>query len=232
MMKRTLDTVFAVVGLVLLSPVIVLAVVIATIDTRAGGLFGQPRVGRHGRPITVRKVRTMRPGGSASPVTIARDPRLTVTGAIMRRYRIDELPQLWNVIRGDMSLVGPRPDVAGFADRLKGTDRSILEMRPGITGPASLVFRGEDALLAEQSDPESFNRRVIWPLKVRINRAYQRSATFADDLRLIAMTIRPNSVQLEAMLARWDRSLPADVRRVTKPATPDAGRSVTPPNHR
>lgn len=122
-------------------------------------------------------------------VTTSVDPRITKSGRILRKTKIDELPQLFNVLLGDMSFVGPRPDVSGFADRLTSDNRLILSVRPGITGPASLKHRQEEITLAEKEDPERFNREVIWPDKVRINLRYVIEFSFWKDLKYIAKTI-------------------------------------------
>ncbi len=128
----------------------------------------------------------------ATTVTTTNNPRITRTGAFLRRFKLDELPQLVNIIAGDMSFVGPRPDVPGYADKLEGEDRAILTIRPGITGPASLEFRNEEETLAEVEDPEKYNLEVIWPKKVKINRAYIEQYTFAKDIIYILKTIFPN----------------------------------------
>lgn len=188
--KRILDLVVAGILLAFCWPVILVAVVVARIDSRASGIFRQQRIGRYGRPFEIYKVRTMRPSDRIhTTTTVDGDPRVTKAGAIIRRYKIDELPQLVNVLRGEMSLVGPRPDVAGYADLLVGTDRVILTVRPGITGPASLAFRDESALLASVDDPERYNRDVIWPEKVRLNVEYVRNYRVRDDLRYLWQTV-------------------------------------------
>jgi len=122
-------------------------------------------------------------------ITVAGDPRITGIGRLLRRWKLDELPQVWNVIRGEMSLVGPRADVPGFADRLDGGSRLILAVRPGITGPATLRYRDEEVLLALQKDPIRFNSDVVFPDKVRINKAYVEQLSFGSDLRCIAATV-------------------------------------------
>jgi lipopolysaccharide/colanic/teichoic acid biosynthesis glycosyltransferase len=189
--KRAFDVAVALVGLVALSPVIALAVVAATIDTRAFGLFRQERIGLHGRRFRVTKIRSMRVDPSMrTSVTTARDPRITPLGAFFRRSKLDELPQLWNVLRGEMSLVGPRPEVPGFADLLTGADRLLLSVRPGITGPATIHFRDEERLLAAADDPEAYNRDVLFPTKVRMNLDYIRDYTFRQDLVYLWRTLR------------------------------------------
>jgi len=190
MIKRTMDIVAAFCGLGLLWPVILITWVLAARDTGASGFFVQERVGRGGRMIKVIKLRTMRPQ-QGSTVTTKNDSRITPLGAKFRRWKLDELPQLWNVLKGDMSLVGPRPDVPGFLDKLEGDDRAILELAPGITGPASLKYRDEEEELAKVDDPETYNREVIWPDKVRINRQYFANWSLLGDLRYIFLTIFP-----------------------------------------
>ena len=117
------------------------------------------------------------------------DQRITKTGRILRKLKIDELPQLFNVLLGQMSLVGPRPDVPGFADQLAGDDRIILSIRPGITGPASIAFRNEEEILAAVDDPEVYNREVIWPEKVAINKQYVQTQSLLGDVKLILQTV-------------------------------------------
>ena len=189
--KRTFDVLAALVGLVLTSPLVLAGWVAATVSTRRNGVFRQQRIGLEGEPFEVLKLRTMRVvPGRESTVTTSGDTRITRTGAWLRRYKIDELPQLVNVLRGEMSLVGPRPDVPGFADLLTGDDRMVLTVRPGITGPAALAFRHEEEILAMASDPEFHNREVIWPQKVGINRQYVESWTFGGDVACLLATIR------------------------------------------
>jgi lipopolysaccharide/colanic/teichoic acid biosynthesis glycosyltransferase len=187
--KRAFDVVLAAVGLTLASPVILVAWVVASIDTGANGFYSQTRIGRLGRPFKVVKIRTMRPGSDAgSTVTTSNDARVTPAGRFFRRSKIDELPQLLNVLAGSMSFVGPRPDTPGFADLLEGEDRVVLSVRPGITGPATLKYRDEESLLAAQPDPERYNREVIFPDKVRLNRKYVECYRFGEVLRLLALT--------------------------------------------
>lgn len=187
-LKRTFDVVAAALGLAILWPVIALTWVLAAHDTGDSGFFRQKRVGRDGKLFTVIKLRTMRAAGGTT-VTTANDERITPLGAKMRRYKLDELPQLWNVLIGNMSFVGPRPDVPGFLDRLEGDDRELLRLRPGITGPASLKYRNEEEILARVDDPERYNAEVIWPDKVRVNRDYMRTWSFTSDIGYIWRTI-------------------------------------------
>jgi lipopolysaccharide/colanic/teichoic acid biosynthesis glycosyltransferase len=190
LVKRTLDIVGASIGLALSWWIITIAYIVATIDTRANGFFLQQRVGRDGRLFKVIKIRTMQDrAGEHTTVTTDRDSRVTKIGRILRKSKIDELPQLLNILAGQMSFVGPRPDVPGFADRLQGEERLILTVRPGITGPATLAYRDEEALLAAQSDPEAFNRDVVYPDKVRLNLDYIRSYSLWTDLKCIGQSI-------------------------------------------
>lgn len=189
--KRAFDLVVGGTGLVITAPVMVLGIAAATVSTREWGVFSQERIGRHGQTFRVHKVRSMRRvEGVTTTVTAGTDPRITRVGAWLRRLKVDELPQLINVVRGEMSLVGPRPDVAGWADELTGEDRIVLSVRPGITGPASVLFRHEEEILAAVEDPEAHNRDVIWPEKVRLNRQYVESWTLREDFRWILATVR------------------------------------------
>ncbi|MFQ5622079.1 MAG: sugar transferase [Paracoccaceae bacterium] len=187
-LKRGLDVALSALLLALTAPVVAAAAVAARLDTGASGLFRQPRVGRNGRIFRVVKIRTMRRENGAT-VTVRGDARITRLGGWLRRWKIDELPQLWNVLCGDMSLVGPRPDMPGFLDGLEGEDRVLLRLRPGITGPATLKYRDEEDLLAGNSDPERYNRQVIWPDKVRLNREYLNNYSLRGDLRCLWRTV-------------------------------------------
>ena len=188
--KRLFDLFFALLGLFLTWWLILLAWLAASFDTWSNGFFIQKRVGRNGKIFRVVKIKTMRPVlGIDTTVTRLGDPRITLWGAFFRRTKIDELPQLWNILLGDMSFVGPRPDVPGFADRLRGEDRAMLSLRPGITGPATLKYRNEEEILSHQDDPESYNLHVIWPDKVVINLEYIRSWSLRRDIRYIIETV-------------------------------------------
>ena len=187
-LKRFFDIAMAALGLTLLWPVIAVTWYMAGRDTNASGFFCQRRVGRGGIVFKVVKLRTMRPI-EGTTVTQAGDERITQLGAKFRRYKLDELPQLWNVLIGDMSLVGPRPDVPGFMDQLTGYDRKVLMLRPGITGPATLKYRNEEELLAGVEDPERYNAEVIWPDKVRINLEYLDDWSFRKDIGYIVKTV-------------------------------------------
>lgn len=189
-LKRSFDVTFAALGLLVSAPLIALGWLAATLETRRNGFFLQDRIGMNGRPFRIVKLRTMHDSLSGlGSVTAANDPRITRSGAFLRRTKIDELPQLWNVLVGDMSFVGPRPDVPGYADQLQDDDRIILSVRPGITGPATLKYRNEEVLLGRQPDPQRYNREVIWPDKVRINREYVAQRSFLGDLKYLVKTV-------------------------------------------
>ena len=216
--KRGFDLAFSLLGLLAVGWLILLCWIAATISTRMNGFFLQDRVGYKGRVFRIIKIRTMRPiAGMTTPVTTENDARITLLGAWMRRWKLDELPQLLNVLAGQMSFVGPRPDVAGFADRLTGTDRIVLSVRPGITGPATLVFRNEEELLARCSDPEEFNRRVIYPAKVKINRHYIENYSFRKELLFVAATLIPRLRLRTAYANLRDHQTSLAVPRVVSP---------------
>lgn len=188
--KRTFDIMVAAIGLSLTWWLIIPAWLLACLDTRRNGFFTQERVGMNGVMFMLVKLRSMIDiRGIDTSVTRQGDPRITKVGSLLRKTKLDELPQLWNVLTGDMSLVGPRPDIRGFADKLEGEDRIILSVRPGITGPASIKYRNEEELLEKAEDPEKFNRDVIWPHKVRINKDYVKNYSFLSDIGYIIKTI-------------------------------------------
>ncbi|MFK7860925.1 MAG: sugar transferase [Granulosicoccus sp.] len=190
LIKRLFDFVASAIGLALLWPVIVICMIIARRDTGLSGIFSQSRVGQYGKMIKVHKIRTMRRvEGVNTSVTVVNDIRITPAGRKLRRLKLDELPQLWNVFIGDMSFVGPRPDVPGYADSLKGEERFILELRPGITGPATIKYTDEEMLLSRFADAKAYNDAVVYPDKVRLNLAYLREWSLMGDLRYILITL-------------------------------------------
>lgn len=191
-MKRSLDLLLALLGFIVLGWLLLLCWLIASIETRSHGVFSQQRIGRFGRVFRVYKIKTMQDAtGERSSITANCQDAITRSGRFFRRCKLDELPQLWNVLIGDMSFVGPRPDVPGYADCLQGEDRLILQLRPGITGPASLKYRNEEALLAAASDAKAYNDAVIWPEKVRMNLAYYHHYSVWRDLGYILATFMP-----------------------------------------
>ena len=196
LLKRTFDIVFSFSGIIATFPIIFLSWLVAAIETRSNGFFIQCRVGTHGKLFNIVKIKTMKEGVSIDTnITCSNDMRITNIGVFYRNTKIDELPQLWNVLIGQMSLVGPRPDVPGYADRLQGKDRVILSVRPGITGPAQLAYRGEEDILVFKNDPVKYNDEVIWPDKVRINREYIEDYSFFKDIYYIWKTIVGGNVK-------------------------------------
>lgn len=188
--KYLFDRIMAFVGLVVLSPILFVVWILIRIKMPDGpAVFTQKRVGKGGRLFTMYKFRSMSAHHSGSTVSVAGESRITPLGAKLRRYKLDELPELWNVFIGDMSFVGPRPDVPGYADKLEGDDRRVLQLRPGITGPASLKYRDEEVLLAAQANPQEFNDKVIYPDKVRINLYYLDHYCFVADIKMIIATV-------------------------------------------
>ncbi len=189
MTKWIFDRLAALLGLAMLWWLLALVAVAIRVRMPGPVLFRQKRVGRGGRLFTMVKFRTMTVNHGGSSVSVAGESRITPLGAWLRRWKLDELPELWNVLRGDMSLVGPRPDVPGYADMLEGSDRDMLRLRPGITGPASLKYRNEEEMLAAVADPQRYNDEVIFPDKVRLNLIYLHDHTLMGDLRLIVATL-------------------------------------------
>lgn len=152
-------------------------------------IFKQKRVGQYGKLFTMYKFRTMTVNHSGSSISVKGENRITPLGAVLRKYKVDELPELWNVLIGDMSFVGPRPDVPGYADLLEGDNRRVLLLKPGITGPASLKYRNEEGLLAKQQNPQKYNDEVLFPDKVKINIEYLDNWSFWYDVKIIIFTI-------------------------------------------
>ncbi|SHI40723.1 sugar transferase [Bacteroides stercorirosoris] len=177
-------------GLFFLFPVLLLVGILIRIKMPDGPvIFTQKRVGQHGRLFTMYKFRSMMINHSGSSISVQGESRITPLGAKLRKYKLDELPELWNVLIGDMSFVGPRPDVPGYADKLEGENRRVLLLKPGITGPASLKYRNEEELLAQQEDPQKYNDEVLFPDKVRINIEYLNHWSFWNDIKIIIYTI-------------------------------------------
>ena len=187
--KFIFDRVMALMGLLFLWPV--LLVVALMIKCRMPGpiFFVQQRVGKDGKLFACHKFRSMTIGHNGSSVSVAGEARITPRGAKLRKYKLDELPELWDVFIGNMSFVGPRPDVPGYADKLEGEDRIVLTLRPGITGPATLKYRNEEELLSQVQDPQQYNDKVIYPDKVRINRYYAEHYSFIRDIQMIFCTV-------------------------------------------
>ena len=190
MIKFFFDRIVSFLGLLFLWPVLIIIALLIRAKMPGGpALFKQQRVGKDAKLFTMYKFRSMTVGHSGSTVSVAGESRITPLGAVLRKYKLDELPELWNVFIGDMSFVGPRPDVPGYADKLTGEDRLILKLRPGITGPASLKYRNEEEILSQVDDPIRYNDEVIYPDKVRINLEYYKHHTSLGDIRYIFETI-------------------------------------------
>lgn len=189
-MKRIFDIFFSFIGLILLIPVFLFVIILIKIKMSDGPVFFiQKRVGKNGKLFNIIKFRTMSVSHSGSSVSVKGESRITPLGAKLRKYKIDELPELWNVLIGNMSFVGPRPDVPGYADILEGEDRKILKLKPGITCEASLKYANEEEILSEQSDPVKYNNEVIFPDKVKINLDYYYKNNLLIDIKIILKTI-------------------------------------------
>ena len=203
-LKWIFDRAVSFVGLLFLWPVLLITAILVKIKMPGGpAFFVQKRVGKDGKLFTCHKFRTMTVKHNGSTVSVAGDNRITPLGATLRHYKLDELPGLWDVLIGNMSFVGPRPDVPGYADALVGEDREVLRLRPGITGPATLKYRLEDEMIADyvakkQAEGDSrpmqeiaveYNDKVIYPDKVRINRYYLHHYSFIKDIQMILCTV-------------------------------------------
>lgn len=203
-LKWIFDRVAALLGLLVLWPVFIIVWILIRVKMPGGpAIFKQKRVGKDGRLFTCHKFRTMTVKHSGSSVSVAGDSRITPLGAVLRHYKIDELPGLWDVLIGNMSFVGPRPDVPGYADKLVGENRKVLKLRPGITGPATLKYRLEDEMISgyvkekqnngdirtTQKIAEEYNDHVIYPDKVRINKYYYEHYSFITDIQIILCTV-------------------------------------------
>ena len=192
LIKHLFDKIAAFFGIILLSPFMLIIFVIHKIVMPDGSfLFKQERIGQHGKKFNIYKIRTMKSGGEkgTTSITTANDERILPFGRWLRKTKIDEIVELVNVLKGEMSFVGPRPDVPGYADLLQGSDRNILELKPGITGPASLKYINEEEILAQVENPKQYNDEVIYPDKVKINLDYYHNRTFWGDIRIIFKTI-------------------------------------------
>lgn len=189
--KHLFDKIAALLGIIVLTPVMLIIFIIHKIVmTKGSFIFKQERIGQYGKKFYIYKIRTMTENdGSNVFVTTANDERILPFGRWLRKTKIDEIVELVNVLKGEMSFVGPRPDVPGYADLLQGSDRKILELKPGITGPASLKYINEEEILAQVENPKQYNDEVIFPDKVKINLEYYHNRTFWGDIRIIFKTI-------------------------------------------
>jgi len=190
MVKRIFDFCSSLIGLLVLIPLLILFSIAIKISSSGPVFFAQKRVGKDGKLFTLIKFRSMIvEQDNINTATARGDARITKIGEFLRKYKLDELPELWNVIKGEMSLVGPRPDVPGYADKLLGKDRDVLKLRPGITGAASLKYANEEEILASQENPQKYNDEVIFPDKVKVNLDYYENQSFWLDIKIIFATI-------------------------------------------
>ena len=189
MLKRTFDILLSVSAIFLLFPFFLLVSFLIVIDSGFPIFFLQKRIGRDAKEFNIIKFRTMKTNNENITITVSDDSRITRIGKYLRKTKIDEFPEILNVLFGQMSFVGPRPDVKGYADKLKGANRKILALRPGITGPASLKYYNEEYILSQKSNPKKYNDEVIFPDKVKINMDYFHNRSFFLDLKIIFATI-------------------------------------------
>ena len=190
MTKRLFDIIFSFLGLILLLPIFIIVSILIKVDSSGPIFFLQERVGLYGKYFKIIKFRSMKVNHNDSlTVTLKNDKRITRIGRKLRKYKIDEIPELMNVLIGDMSFVGPRPDVPGYTDLLKGNDRNILKLRPGITSSASIKYSNEEQLLLEQEDPIAYNNDVIFPDKVKMNLNYYENNNIWIDIKIIFATV-------------------------------------------
>jgi lipopolysaccharide/colanic/teichoic acid biosynthesis glycosyltransferase len=221
MRRRTVDATLAAVGLVGASIPLALSVIAIKLTSRGPALYRQVRIGRGGVPMCLYKLRTMKGVAAGSQVTPASDARITAVGRVLRKLKIDELPQLWNVLRGDMGLIGPRPEVPRFVDRYSAAEREILAATPGLASLSQLVYAAEAQALQGQADPDAAYVRYVMPLKIAADLRYERSRTWRSDIRLavdIALLIVGHNTRI-------DRQFHIPIERPV--ATPDATRRDT-----
>lgn len=192
-LKYIFDRLVSLIGLLVLWPVFIIVAILIKVKMPGGPvLFVQKRVGRFGKLFKVHKFRSMtvrKDTDAVTGVAAAETARITPLGEKLRKYKLDELPELLDVLIGKMSFVGPRPDIPGYADQLQGEDREILKLRPGITGPASLKYRNEEDILASVDNPQQYNDEIIYPDKVRLNRYYLHHYSFIKDIQMIFCTV-------------------------------------------
>jgi lipopolysaccharide/colanic/teichoic acid biosynthesis glycosyltransferase len=189
-MRRALDVALSLGALLTLAPILGAVALMILIEEGRPVFYRQERIGKNGIPFQILKFRSMRVAAAGRSITVAGDARITAVGACLRKYKLDELPQLLNVLRGEMSLIGPRPEVADYVEPGNDVWRAVLQMRPGITDLATLAFRGEEELLRPAADPEAFYRTCLLPEKLRLNLRYQQKRTFLLDLKLLWLTAR------------------------------------------
>jgi lipopolysaccharide/colanic/teichoic acid biosynthesis glycosyltransferase len=188
--SQLLDGSLSAAALLMLSPVLLMIGAAILVETGPPLLFTQVRVGREGKPFRLRKFRTMRRNQTGPSITAHGDSRITRVGRFLRKFKLDELPQLWNVMLGEMSLVGPRPEVPEFVDRSQPLWRSVLHVRPGLTDPASIAYRNEEELLARASDPIRYYQETVLPAKLALNLEYLEKRSFWLDLKVMMQTAK------------------------------------------
>lgn len=191
-MIRFFDILFSIIGLVLLSPLFTVLYLLIRIESQGGGFYSQERIGKNGKPFKLFKFRSMRIGSDKKGlITIGeKDNRITKTGFILRKYKLDELPQLWNVFIGDMSLVGPRPEVKKYTDLYTEEQKQVLQVRPGITDWASIKYVDENKILGESKDPDDAYVNLIMPNKIKLNTVYIQHQTLGEYFKIIFTTFK------------------------------------------
>ena len=191
-MIRFYDILFSIIGLVILSPLFTVLYLLIRIESQGGGFYSQERIGKNGKPFKLFKFRSMRIGSDKKGlITIGeKDNRITKTGFILRKYKLDELPQLWNVFIGDMSLVGPRPEVKKYTDLYTEEQKQVLQMRPGITDWASIKYVDENKILGESKDPDDAYVNLIMPNKIKLNMVYIQHQTLGEYFKIIFTTFK------------------------------------------
>lgn len=194
--KRVFDFCISFLTLVSIFLGIIFLYIIASIDTQSNGFFTQKRVGQFGKIFTIFKIKTMHP----------KTRSISAIGKFLRKSKLDELPQLWNVLIGDMSFVGPRPDIIGYADQLLGEDRIIVNVKPGLTGLASIKYRNEEKILAQKRDPLHYNDTIVWPDKVKINKWYVKNRNLMMDAKILFYTLFPADFNCEVFMQKNSRT--------------------------
>lgn len=210
MVKRLFDIVFSLLGLIVGAPILLVVAIIIKITSPGPVLFRQERVGRRGRSFRIMKFRSMvvnaeKLGGQITPTS---DPRITRIGRLLRKTKLDELPQLFNVLTGEMSFVGPRPEVQRYVDLYNDEQKKVLELQPGVTDPASLRYRDEGAILAQAKDPDSYYIAVVMPDKIRLNMEYAAKANLFTDIGVILQTV--------GVLAKPEKAVFSDAKGAEK----------------
>ena len=177
--KVVFDVILAIILILFLMPVLIILFVMASLDTSSGGIFFQTRVGQYGKPFTIFKFKTIH----------EQKRTCSKIGQTLRKFKLDEFPQLFNILKGDMSFVGPRPDIEGYYDKLEGADRRVLDLKPGLTCEASIKYRDEENLLKKQKNPLTYNDEILFPNKVKMNLDYFENMSFKNDIKILFKTL-------------------------------------------